>query len=139
MPTIAALAARLPWPVATEIVGAVAITVLLWAVCRRMTEDPGIAGAAAAACGLLVAHHALFADTALLIPLAVLTVQRQNAPFWLKACAVLVLSPVPFLLAYVLERPLVWQTLIAPFVIATVVAATMKPRIRGDDLTLYSS
>jgi hypothetical protein len=122
MPTLAALAARLPWPVVTEIIGAVAIMLLLWAVCRR-TSDPGLSGAAAAACGLLVAHHALFADTALLIPLGVLTVQRQDTPFWLKAFAVLALSPLPFLFAYFWHMPLVWQGLIAPFVVAAVLTA----------------
>jgi len=119
MPTLAALAVRLPWPVVTEILGAVAILLLLWAVCQR-TSDPGLAGAAAAACGLLVAHHALFADTALLIPLGVLTVQRQETPPWLQAFAVLVLSPLPFLLAYSWHIPLVWQGLIVPFVVAAV-------------------
>jgi hypothetical protein len=121
MPTISAIAARLPWPAAAEIAGAIAIMLLLWEVCRRMV-DPGLAGAAAAACGLLVAHHALFADAVLLIPLAVLTLQRQNIPFWLKGWALLMLSPVPFLLAYAWEKPLVWQALIAPFVIAAVLA-----------------
>jgi hypothetical protein len=119
MPTLAALAVRLPWPVVTEILGAVAILLLLWAVCQR-TSDPGLAGAAAAACGLLVAHHALFADTSLLIPLGVLTVQHQDTPFWLKGFAVLVLSPLPFLLAYSWHIPLVWQGLIVPFVVAAV-------------------
>jgi hypothetical protein len=123
MPTISALAARLPWPASTEIIGAAAVMLLLAVACRRM-RDPGISGAAAAACGLIVAPHALFADTALLIPLAVLTVQRPSVPFWLKACAALMLSPVPFLLAYVWEDPLVWQALIVPFVITAVLVAS---------------
>ena len=125
MPTLSALTARLPWPATMEIAGAMGILLLLWTVCRERV-DPGLAGAAAAACGLLVGHHALFADTALLIPLAVITLQKQNVPAWLKGCSVVMLSPGPFLLAAVWQQPLVWQVTIAPFVIAAVWTARVR-------------
>jgi hypothetical protein len=126
MPTISALASRLPLPVASEIVGAIAIVLLLWTVCRR-SLDLGMAGAAAAAGGLLMGHHALFADTVLLIPLAVLTIQRQSVPPWLKAWAALMLSPAPFLLAFAWQKPMVWQALIAPFVVTALWGASVSP------------
>jgi hypothetical protein len=122
IPTLSALTWRLPWPLTTEVALGLAIAVLLWMFCRR-TSDLGMAGAAAAACGMLVAHHALFADTILLIPLGVMTIRRKGAPVWLKAFALLVLSPTPFLLAALWHKPLVWQALIAPFVIGAVIAA----------------
>jgi hypothetical protein len=127
MPTIAGLVYRMPWPAAWEIVAAIAILLLLWTVCRRAT-DPGLAGAAAAACGLLVAHHALFADTALLIPLAVRTIQWPTTPFWLRGWAVIMLSPGPFLIATALNNSLVWQALIAPFIVTAMLALT-GPRL----------
>jgi hypothetical protein len=119
VPTISALTSRLPWPTAAEFAGAIAIVLLLWVVCRR-NLDLGMAGAAAAACGLLVGHHALFADTVLLIPLAVLTIQGQNVPLWIRAWAALMLSPLPFLLATAWQKPLLWQALIPTFVVTAV-------------------
>jgi hypothetical protein len=128
MPTISALTVWLPWPVAAQLVGSVALGVLLWVVCRRV-PDAGMAGAATAACGLLVAPHALFADTALLIPLAVLTIRRPTTPRWLQALAVLTLSPLPFLFSTALHKSLIWQLLVAPFVVFAAVAAANKPEV----------
>jgi hypothetical protein len=119
MPTLSAIASHLPWPAAIEILCAIAVVLFLVVVCRR-TADIGVAGAAAAACGLLVAHHALYADTSLLIPLGVLTVRHPGVPPWLKALAVLILSPLPFLLAGALHNSLIWQLLIAPFVVTAI-------------------
>jgi len=124
MPTISAFTDRLPWALPVEVLVAVAILLLLWMICR-VTVDIGIAGAAASACGLLVGHHALFADSALLIPLAVVTIQ-QNVPRWLKALGVLLISPAPFALGSVLHKPLVWQIWIAPFVVAALVARVIQ-------------
>jgi len=124
MPTISGLAARLPWTLATEVVAGLALLLLCWVVCRDTTR-PGMAGATAAACGLLVAPHALFADTALLIPMAVLTI-RQTAPFWLKAWAGLILSPAPFLVAAIWQKPWIWQILIPPFVVTAALVARPK-------------
>ena len=77
MPTIYGIASWLPWPTLAEIAGAVAVVLLLWAACRG-GADPGTCGAAAAACGLLLGHHAYAGDCVLLIPLLVLTIQRQG-------------------------------------------------------------
>jgi hypothetical protein len=127
MPTLSAMTSGLPWPTATEIIAGAVILLLLWMCCRR-TVEPGMAGAAAAACGLLVSHHALFADTAILIPLAVLIIQKRSEPSWLKVWAVLMLSPAPFLVAAAWHNSLFWQALVVPFVITAVSVA----RVSGD-------
>jgi hypothetical protein len=125
MPSLYGIASWLPWTVAIEIVCAVGIVLLLWVACRG-SNDLGMAGAAAAACGLLLGHHAYAGDCALLIPLSVLTLQRQSAPPWLKAWAVLLLSPAPTLLL-VSQRPLLGQILIAAFVVTAIIAGKAKP------------
>jgi hypothetical protein len=73
--------------------------------------------------------HALFADTALLIPLAVLTIRRRTTPRWLQGLAALTLSPLPFLFAAALHNSLIWQLLVAPFVVFAAVAAANKPGV----------
>jgi hypothetical protein len=127
MPNISALVSRLPWGTELEIFCALAVLAILWAMCR--TGEIGIAGAATAAAGLLISHHALAADTTLLIPLAVLTVQRQAAPFWLRAGALLILSPLPLLLI-LSHNSLVWQMLTVAFSVAAMVALKAMPRER---------
>ena len=129
MPNLYGIASWLPRTAAAEIVGAAAIVVLLWAACRGST-NLGLAGAAAAACGLLLGRHAYAGDCALLIPLAVLTIQRQGAPSWLKVWAVLLLSPVPVLLL-VSQKPLLGQMLIAAFVVTTIIVGRAKPLSRA--------
>ena len=108
-----------------RVTGSALIVLLLWAACQSST-DLGMAGAAAAACGLLLGHHAYAGDCALLIPLSVMTLQRQSAPPWLKAWAVLLLSPAPTLLL-VSQKPLLGQVLIAAFVITAVIAGRTEP------------
>jgi hypothetical protein len=124
MPNLYALACRLPGTTAIEAIGAAALLLLLWVVCRRIT-DLGMAGAAAVACGLLVGHHGLAADSALLIPLSVMTVQRQGVADWLKAWAFLMLSPAPMLIMW--QKPLVWQMSIVGFVVTAVIDGLPKP------------
>ena len=120
MPTLYGIAAWFPHAAAIEIVCAAAVAVLLWALCRSI-GDLGMAGAAAAACGLILGHHAYAGDCALLIPLSVLTVQRPDAPRWLKLWTVVLLSPAPVLL---LVSPVSWlgQILIVAFVATAMVA-----------------
>ena len=125
MPNLHGIASWLPWPTTAEIAGAVAIILLLWTACRGGAEL-GMAGAATAACGLLLAHHSYTYDCALLIPLAVLTIQRHALPHWLKVWAVLLLSPVPVLLL-VSQRSFIGQVLIAAFVVTAIVFAKAKP------------
>jgi len=124
MPTLYGIARWLPHPAAIEIVCAVAVAALLWTLCRG-TSDLGMAGAAAAGCGLILGHHAYAGDCALLIPLAVLTIQRQGVPPWLKVWAVLLLSSAPVLL---LVSPISWlgQMLIVAFVVTAMVAGRAK-------------
>lgn len=125
MPSLYGIASWLPWTAATEIACAVAVVLLLWAACRGST-DLGMSGAAAAACGLLLGHHAYAGDCALLIPLSVLTIQRQGVPLWLKFWALLLLSPVPMLLL-VSQRSLLGQMLIAAFVVTALIVGTARP------------
>jgi hypothetical protein len=110
-----------------EIAGAAAIVLLLWAACRG-SADVGMVGAAAAACGLLLGHHAYAGDCALLMPLSVLTIQRPGAPLWLKVWAVLLLSSAPVLLL-VLDKPLLGQVSIAAFVVAAICWRTRPLRL----------
>jgi len=126
MPSLYGIASWLPWPAAAEIAGAVAIVLLLWAACRN-GADLGMSGAAAAACGLLLGHHVYAGDCALLIPLAVLTIQRPFAPPWLKVWAALLLSFAPVLLL-VWRQPLLGQVLIAAFVVAAIVVERANRR-----------
>jgi hypothetical protein len=127
MPTLYGLASWLPspWPPAAEIAGAAAVALLLWVACRG-SADLGMSGAAAAACGLLLGHHAYAGDCALLIPLSVLTIQRPAAPPWLKVWAVLLLSSAPVLLL-VLQRPYLGQIPIAAFIVTAIVLGREKP------------
>jgi hypothetical protein len=106
----------LPWPSAVETVLAIAVAVLFWWFCRR-TPDPGLAGAGAAAVGMLLGRHGQASDFALLIPLLVFTVQRPGTPAWLKVWAVLLLTPVPTLLV-VTNKPFLGQIPMVAFVIA---------------------
>jgi hypothetical protein len=125
MPTLYGIAIWLPWPAAAEIAGAVAMVLLLWAACRG-GADVGMSGAAAAACGLLLGHHAYAGDCALLIPLSVLTIQRPGVPLWLKVWAILLLPSAPVLLL-VSQRPLLGQMAIAAFIVTAIVFGMAKP------------
>jgi len=116
MPNLFGIGYWFPWPAAVEVVLAIAVIGLLWMVCRR-TPELGMAGAAATAAGLLLAHHCYANDCALSIPLVVFTMQRGNTPWWLKASAVLVLTPAAtFLLTS--SKPFLGQLLVAGFAIA---------------------
>jgi hypothetical protein len=125
MPSLYGIATWLPWPAAAEIAGAVAVVLLLWTACRGST-DVGTSGAAAAACGLLLGHHAYAYDCTLVIPLSVLTIQRPGVPPWLKVWAVLLLSSAPVLLL-VLQRSFLGQVLVAAFVVTALVVGRTKP------------
>ncbi|MGD0002345.1 MAG: glycosyltransferase family 87 protein [Bryobacteraceae bacterium] len=129
MPNVHGLASYLPWTQTVELAGAVAILLLLWAACRG-NVDLGTAGAAAAACGLLVGNHAYAGDCTLLIPISVLTLQRQGMPSWLEAWAVLVLASVPVVLL-VARISLPGQVLIVGFVVAATIAGMAKPFSRA--------
>jgi glycosyl transferase family 87 len=133
MPTLYGLSAWLPWTAALEMTSALAVVLFLWWFCRR-TSDLGMAGAAAAACGLLLAHHAYASDCVLLLPLLLLTIQHAEAPAWLKLWAALLLAPAPVaLLASPL--PLPGQILVAGFVAAGLMGFL---RVRSPVLTVTS-
>jgi len=125
MPTLYGLASWLPGTEAIEIAAAVGLVLLLWVACRGGT-DLGTAGAAAAACGVLLGHHSYAGDCGLLIPLAVLTIQRQGMPPWLNIGALLVLSPIPVLLL-VTDKSFIAQILIAAFVVTAMVFGRDQP------------
>jgi hypothetical protein len=125
MPNLHGIVSWLPWTTAIETVCTVAIVWLLWAACREGT-DLGTAGAAAAACGLLLGYHGYAYDCVLLLPLSVLTIQRPGVPAWVKIWAALLLSPVPVLLL-VSQRPLPGQILIVAFAVTAVLYGKAKP------------
>jgi hypothetical protein len=119
MANLRGIAWWLPWPGAVEAILAIAVVYLLWRFFRR-TPQLGLAGAGAAAGGLLLARHGYNYDFVLLIPLLVFTAQRPGIPVWLKGWAVLLLSPVATLLV-VTNKPFLAQVPIVGFVIAALV------------------
>ena len=129
MPNLHGIASRLRWAAGAEIVGAVAIVLLLWSACRAST-NVWMSGAATAACGLLLGNHAYAGDCVLLIPIAVLTIQHKGVPHWLKAWAALLLSPALVLLL-TSQKPLPGQMLIAAFVMIAMIVGPEKPLIPG--------
>jgi hypothetical protein len=92
MPNLRGMAYWLPATPVVEAIAAAVLVVLLWRVCRG-TNELGMAGAATAACGLLLGHHAYGADATLLIPLAVLMLWKPWA-LWMRVWAALLLTPV---------------------------------------------
>jgi hypothetical protein len=120
MPNLRGLSAWMPHAVAFEIAGVLALIALLWLLCRR-TSDLGVTGAAVAAAGLLLGRHGYANDVALLIPLAVFTLQKKT-PVWVKGWALLLLSPSPTLLLSS-SRPYLGQLLVIGFVVCAIQAA----------------
>jgi len=108
-----------PWPAVVEVALSLAVIALLWSVCRR-TPALGVAGAAAAAAGLLLSGHAYANDCALLIPLLAVTLQRHTVPMWLKVWALVLASPLP-ILVLVTDRPFTAQIAIVGFVAAALI------------------
>jgi hypothetical protein len=128
MPNLHGLSVWLPQAGIFELAGAVALVALLWLLCRR-NADLGMTGAAVAAAGLLLGRHGYANDCALLIPIAVLTIQRKEASVRLKAWAAVLLSPAPTLLL-ASSKPYLGQLLIVVFVIYAIQAALEGVRRR---------
>ena len=124
MPNLHGIAYWLPWPAAVEAILAIGVIVLLWSICRN-TPHLGVAGAAAAAAGLLLGGHAYANDCALLVPLLAFTIQRHGVAKWLKVWAVLLLTPAPILLL-VTDKPFTGQILIVGFVVAALVCISAE-------------
>ncbi len=128
MPNLHGIASWLPQAASIEVVLVIAVVLLLWMACRDNT-DLGMAGAAAAAAGLLLANHSYSVDCVLLIPLALLTVQRQSGPMWITVWSLFLLSPMPVLLI-VSDKPLLGQLLVVAFVV-TVISLTVARQTAG--------
>ena len=125
MPNLCGLASWLPGSAMLELGAAAGVAWLLWFTCRR-TPGVGVAGAAAAACGLILGHHGYLQDCALLTPLAVLTVQSRQAAVWLRGLALVLVTPALTLLL-VLGAPFLAQALVVGFVtLATVRAPALE-------------
>jgi hypothetical protein len=125
MPNLHGIAWWFPWPVAVEIGLSAGVAALLWMVCRR-ASNLGVAGAATAAAGLLLAGHCYANDCALLAPTLVFTIQRDSVPRWLKFWALLLLTPAPTLLLTT-SKPFAGQILVVGFVIAALLTE-LAPR-----------
>ena len=118
MPNLFGVASYFPgWTLQLECAGAIGIGLLLWFTCRK-SSDLATCGAIAAACGLLLGHHAFAADCTLLLPLGVITIHREGVSLWVKGFAALMLSPVPTLLL-LSQTPFVAQAMIVAFVVIT--------------------
>ncbi len=127
MPSLNGIANWFPWPLAIEVALTIAVIALLWMVCRR-ASDVGIAGAAATAGGLILAHHCYANDCALLIPLLALLTLRPEVPSWLKMTAMVLFTPAPVFLLTT-NKPFAGQILIVGFVICALVAtASLAPK-----------
>jgi hypothetical protein len=126
MPNVRGLSVWLPHSAAFELGGALALIALLWLLCRR-TQDLGVTGAAFAAAGLLLGRHAYANDCTLLIPLAVLTILREEAPRWLKGWALILLTPLPTVLL-ASQKPYLGQLITIGFAICAIHAAGREHR-----------
>lgn len=115
MTNLRGIAYWLPASSVIEAAGGVVLLVLLWRVCRG-TAELGMVGAAAVACGLMWGHHGYGYDCLLLMPLAVLILEKPG-PLWMRAWAALTLTP---LVIYLLVTSQPWwgQMLVVGFVFA---------------------
>ena len=123
MPNLRGIACRLPGSTAIEVVAAAALILLLWRLCRH-TGELGVAGAAAAACGLLLGHHGYANDCALLMPLAVVMLSKPG-PLWIRGWAALLLTPVVTWLL-ISSQPVWGQALAVGFVFAALLVEDRK-------------
>jgi hypothetical protein len=123
MTNLRGLAYWLPASAWFEAVGAAALIVLLWRVCRG-PSDLGMAGAATAACGLMLGHHGYGGDCTLLLPLAVLTLVRPG-PLWMRGWAALLLTPV-FIWLLLSPHPVWGQSLVVGFVFAALLVEARR-------------
>jgi hypothetical protein len=131
MANLRGIAWWLPWPGAVETVLAIAAVCLFWWFCRR-TPHLGLAGAGAAAVGMLLGRHGQAGDFALLIPLLVFTLQRPAVPAWLKYWAVVLVTPVPTLLV-VTSKPFFGQIAVVGFVVAALLNECLVQRTETGD------
>jgi hypothetical protein len=98
MPNLYGLVSRLPFASPLEILACLIFAVGLWFASRR--AELGLAGAMAAAVGVLFAHHAYGYDLVLFLPLCAILIENERFPIPLRLCALLALSPpLLFLLA----------------------------------------
>jgi hypothetical protein len=123
MPNLRGIGFRLPGSTIIEVAGAAVLVFLLWRVCRN-TNEIGMAGAAAAACGLLLGHHGYANDCVLLMPLAVLMLQKPG-PVWLRGWAALLLTPLVTALL-TSSIPVAGQVLAVGFVFAALVVEQLR-------------
>ena len=131
MPNLRGLASRSPHATMVELVAATGVVVLLWLACRRISSV-GVAGAAAASCGLILGHHGYIQDCTILIPLAVLTIQSRQTALWLRALGLVLVTPALSLLL-VMGAPLVGQTLLIGFVALTLARASILANPEGSE------
>jgi hypothetical protein len=106
-----------------EIVAVLAVLVLVWHIAR--TADLHTATASALAAGLISGYHAYAYDCVLLIP-AIVSVLQGRYPDFLKLYALLMATPIPYLLLVRDEYMLVGKSLVVGFVIALLVVVLRK-------------
>jgi len=123
MPNLRGIAYWLPVSGAIEAAAAAGLLILLWRVCRG-TGEIGVAGAAAAACGLLLGHHGYANDCALLMPLAVVMASKPG-PVWIRGWATLLLTPVVTWLL-ISSQPVWGQALAVGFVFAALLVEARR-------------
>ena len=104
-----------------ELLGAALVLIAAWIVIRGKQESLAIA--ATLASGLLLGHHAFLRDAVLLLPVCLLMWQSScGAPC--RAVALLMFSPLPFLL-FLLPNPPLPPAVFIPFPLLAMAAVTL--------------
>ncbi len=128
MPNLHGLTYQLRHGGAAEVVLALLALAAVWRIARRSTLVTGAACAAAA--GLLVSHHAYVYDAILLLPALALT-RREGTPATLRYWALLLGTPIPYLLLMDDRLAAIGQAGISLFclaLLAVLAAGDLSPR-----------
>jgi hypothetical protein len=126
MPNLRGVAYWLPGSAAIEAAGAVVVAVLLCLACRR-NPPIGWTGSLTAAASLILGHHAYASDCVLLVPAALVGLQRP-LPAWLKMWGVLLATPV-LTLALVSNAPYIGQWMVVAYVVSALAWTATAKRV----------
>jgi hypothetical protein len=136
MPNLHGLLDGLPHSLAWEAVGAVLIAVAVAWVAQRTSFSAGFSTALLGS--LLISHHAYAADVLLLLP-ALLTLATEVPRIPLRWLAILLLSPLPFLVKPVVPLAGPVPLLLAALLVALTASVAAFPRPERPRLALAAS
>ena len=127
MPNLRGLLWRTGADLPGEIALGLTVVVALWFVSRRLPLPSGMA--LALACGLMVSHHAYVYDAVVLFPAILLSFDGPY-PAWLREWAVVICTPLPFLL-FMTNLELVAQLAVTGYTAALMAATAYELRYRS--------